>query len=46
MCLGLKATAEEIGASTSNTWHIPADKSDDIFEPMRAYFAKPLEVYT
>lgn len=42
--IGIKATAEEIGASSSNTWHIPMDASGDSFEPMRKYFANPLEV--
>ncbi len=45
-CLGMKASPSMIGASSSNSWHIPVDPSGDSFEPMRRYFADPLNVGT
>jgi all-trans-retinol 13,14-reductase len=42
--IGMKATAEEVGAETSNTWHIPVDDNDDAFAPMRRYFSSPTNV--
>lgn len=42
--IGIKATAEEIGASSSNFWHIPLDGDNDIFGPMRKYFSNPMGV--
>lgn len=42
--IGMKATAEEVGAETSNTWHIPVDDSNDAFGPMKRYFSSPTSV--
>jgi all-trans-retinol 13,14-reductase len=42
--IGIKAGAGDIGASPSNSWHIPIDETDDLFQPMKEYFNNPLEV--
>lgn len=41
--IGLSASAESLGITCNNTWHIPIDdKTQDGFGPMRSFFADPL----
>lgn len=41
--IGLSCSADAIGATKANTWHIPVDKDGDAFGPMEQYFNNPLE---
>lgn len=44
MCnIGIAASAEEIGATNTNTWHIPVDERGDAFHPLERFFANPLD---
>ena len=43
MCnIGISARPQDIGATNTNTWHIPVDDEGDAFGPLRAYFDNPL----
>ena len=43
MCnLGIKLSAESLGASNTNTWHIPIAADGDAFQPIEAFFSNPL----
>ena len=41
--IGIDCPASFIGASSSNTWHIPLDKHGDIFPALEEYFQDPLK---
>ena len=44
MCnIGISASAEVIGATNTNTWHIPVDEDGDAFPPLEKFFNSPLE---
>ena len=44
MCnIGIRASAGEIGATNTNTWHIPVDEDGDAFPPLEKYFKSPLD---
>lgn len=43
MCnIGIKATAAEIDATNTNTWHIPISADGDCFDPLEKFFNDPL----
>ena len=43
MCnLGIAASAEEIGVTNTNTWHIPIENNGDCFNPIETFFNQPL----
>ena len=35
--------SEEIGATNTNTWHIPVNDQGDAFGPLNDYFENPLK---
>lgn len=41
--IGLNCSAEVIGATKANTWHIPVDAQGDAFPMMESYFQNPLQ---
>ncbi len=41
--IGINASPEYIGATKSNTWHIPTNENGDIFPVMEEYFKNPLK---
>ena len=43
MCnIGVKLSAEDLGATNTNTWHIPIAADGDAFQPLEAFFENPL----
>ena len=43
MCnIGISSGPKGIGATNTNTWHIPVDQTGDAFGPLEAYFDNPL----
>jgi all-trans-retinol 13,14-reductase len=42
--VGIKGNADELGITNTNTWHIPVNPSMDAFEPIDAFFSRPLDV--
>jgi all-trans-retinol 13,14-reductase len=43
MCnIGIAASPSAIGATNTNTWHIPVDSEGDAFPPLAKYFEDPL----
>ena len=44
MCnIGISASAEAIGATNTNTWHIPVNEEGDSFPPLERFFESPLD---
>lgn len=44
MCnIGISAGAEEIGATNTNTWHIPVNEDGDSFPALERFFEFPLD---
>ena len=44
MCnIGISLSSEEIGATNTNTWHIPVNDQGDAFGPLNDYFENPLK---
>jgi all-trans-retinol 13,14-reductase len=43
MCnIGINASAESIGVTNTNTWHIPVTSDGDCFSPLETYFESPI----
>ncbi len=38
---GINGSADTLGITCTNTWHIPVDRNGDAFPPLKKYFADP-----